>query len=113
MQLTLLLPVAGSIAGITALLALFLILNPKFQDGFLIRLGLSFCTVGFGAAGLHLLDPGLRAVTGIGAAVSTGLLGFLFVGLGYTVRIFLAGHQLRRKSDWISGEKGVYNGDWQ
>ena len=93
------------LAGLS-LACLWLILYPKFRDGFFVRLGLSFCVVGFGAVSLHLLDNRLSIGPGIPSAMATGLLGVLLVMFGYEVRCALLGHPLRRRSDWFFGFEG-------
>lgn len=92
---------AGIIIATFSLFCLWLILYPKFRDGFFMRLGLSMCTLGFGAVSLHLLDSELDMFYGAKYALSTGFMGFLLICLGYAVRCAIVGHPLRRKGDWF------------
>lgn len=93
----------GSFFVLAAAVSLVLALHPKVLDGFIIRLGFSLVTIGFGASGLHLLDTSLDNVYGLQASTATGIFGLLFILLGYIFRVALAGHHLRRKADWLEG----------
>lgn len=93
----------GAFFTLVAGVSLVLALHPKVLDGFIIRLGFSLVTIGFGASGLHLLDTSLDNVYGLQASTATGTFGLLFVLLGYILRVALAGHHLRRKADWFVG----------
>lgn len=97
----------ATVSGGLSAIALIAILHPRVLDGIVIKLGLSFLTVGFGALGLQMLEAvhGEEAIL-ILRALCIAVVGVGIICTGYAIRKFTAGHSLRRRSDWIAPPKG-------
>jgi uncharacterized membrane protein YfcA len=75
------------------------IMSPHFRDGIIIKIGLSFCAIGFFGMFLSQIDH--RDSEALRVANAMVHLGVLICAIGYAYRVYKHKHRNRRVSDWF------------
>ena len=76
------------------------VLSKRVHDGVIIKVGLCSMALGFIVVTLHTLEIGATDVQGLQRALLLINSGIAVVIIGYLFRYRMAGHALRRVTDW-------------
>lgn len=98
----------GTICGGIALTLLWAILDKRVKDGIVIKAGLIFMVIGFGALALRMVQTApADPITAFERALLLVNVGLVVVAGGYALRKRREGRKLRRSTDWADLDDGL------